>query len=58
MKVVVKGENYTEIRWIKGNRETIQHHHLAKDRKKEDCGVWQDGVKVCTWEKMLEVKNR
>ena len=56
MRTVIKGENYTEICYQKGGFESVQYWHLKKNRKREDCGVWEDGEKVCDWNDMLDVR--
>ena len=54
MKIVVKGENYTEVIHQKGEFESVQYWRLKKPRKQKDCGVWEDGVQICTWKDMME----
>jgi len=55
MRIVVKGLNYTEVRYLKKNcfTETVQHWVLQKPRKEKDCGVWVDGVQHRNFENMV-----
>jgi hypothetical protein len=46
MKIIVRGVNYTEVRYINNGQETIRHWIRQKHRKKEECGVWIDGVQT------------
>ena len=54
MRVVVRGLNYTEVRYYskKGGKQTVIHWRLQKTRKQEECGVWEDGKQIQTYEDM------
>ena len=56
MKVVIKGLNYTEIRYRRKDspRETIMFWSLLNERKSGKCGVWIDGNQVMTYQEMLD----
>jgi len=54
MRVVIKGLNYTEMRYYSKETwfETVMFWALRKPRKPKDCGVWQDGEKIMEYEDM------
>jgi len=55
-RIVTKGLNFTEMR-IHGKdafQETVMVWILPRNRKPEDCGVWQDGEKVKGFEEMKQ----
>lgn len=59
MKVVIKGLNYTEIRYrgkafFKCGKETVMFWSLSKERKPSKCGVWIDGNQVMNFQEMLD----
>jgi len=57
-RVLIKGENYTEIRTYNKDHETIQHWVLQRERKPEECGVWHNGDLLLTWREMYpKLKN-
>jgi len=56
MRIVVKGLNYTEIRYSRKDspKQTVIHYKLAKERLPKDCGVWRDGKQIMDYDCMEE----
>ena len=54
MRLIIKGTNYTEIRYLKkgSSTDTIQFWRLPKPRKEKECGIWIDGKQVRVFEDM------
>jgi len=60
MRLVIKGLNYTEVHTHRKGAylETIQFWKLQRKRKPSECGVWQDGEKIKSYEEMVGEASR
>lgn len=54
MRLVIKGLDYTEVRTTRKDSsiETIQHWRLSRPRKQSECGVWENGEQIKSYEEM------